>query len=97
MILPCARCGKQTPYFTETYDPDERRSMTVPLCEEHQRELVAMMMSYIAEGKPRHDCSGCPECMVLMSIHPARAVPDPNSETCTGCQHYWDYRQEGKA
>lgn len=51
MILPCARCGKQTPYFTETYDPDERRSMTVPLCEEHQRELVAMMMSYIAEGR----------------------------------------------
>ena len=46
----CPICGRPAPYFTDTYDPDERRSMTVPLCEEHQRQLVAMIMSYIAEG-----------------------------------------------
>lgn len=28
------------------------------------------------------DCSGCPECQVLMYCNPARCVPDANSDIC---------------
>ena len=46
-----------------------------------------MSMEQAAPTSPRRICEGCPECMVLMSVYPARGVPDPNSETCKTCEH----------
>ena len=37
--MKCEICGKEAPYFTETYDPMEKKSRTIYLCEEHQEKM----------------------------------------------------------
>ena len=37
--MRCEVCGKEAPYFTETYDPAEKKVRTIYLCEEHQEKL----------------------------------------------------------
>ena len=37
--MRCEICGKETPYFTETYDPMEKKSRTIYLCKEHQEKM----------------------------------------------------------
>ena len=57
--MKCEICGKEAPYFTETYDPMESKARTIYLCEEHQEKLykrivdcmLDMGSSYIRESK----------------------------------------------
>lgn len=37
--MRCEICGKEAPYFTETYDPMEGKVRTIYLCEEHQEKM----------------------------------------------------------
>ena len=37
--MKCEICGKEAPYFTETYDPMEGKVRTIYLCEEHQEKM----------------------------------------------------------
>lgn len=37
--MRCEICGKEAPYFTETYDPMEGKCRTIYLCEEHQEKM----------------------------------------------------------
>ena len=37
--MRCEFCGKNAPYFTETYDPMRKRVRTIYLCEEHQEKM----------------------------------------------------------
>jgi len=59
--MRCEICGKEAPYFTETYDPMEKKARTIYLCEEHQekmyRRIVDTMLNmgseYIIEYNTR--------------------------------------------
>jgi hypothetical protein len=37
--MRCEFCGKNAPFFTETYDPMRKRVRTIYLCEEHQEKM----------------------------------------------------------
>lgn len=37
--MRCEICGKEAPYFTETYDPMEGKVRTIYLCEGHQEKM----------------------------------------------------------
>ena len=37
--MKCEVCGEETPFFTETYDPEEKKSRTIYLCKEHQSKM----------------------------------------------------------
>ena len=52
--MRCEICGKEAPYFTETYDPMEGRQRTIYLCEEHQEKMymgIVDAMLYIMESE----------------------------------------------
>ena len=37
--MKCEICGKEAPYFTETYNPMEGKVRTIYLCEDHQEKM----------------------------------------------------------
>ena len=45
--MKCARCGKDAPYFTDSYDPVRKENITMYLCEEHQIEFTYKMAAYV--------------------------------------------------
>lgn len=52
--MRCEICGKEAPYFTETYDPMEGKVRTIYLCEEHQETMymrIVDAMLYLMESE----------------------------------------------
>ena len=57
--MKCEICGKEAPYSTKTYDPAEKKTRMIYLCEEHQEKLYMRIVdamldigsSYIRESE----------------------------------------------
>lgn len=45
--MKCARCGKDAPFFTDSYDPVRKENITMYLCEEHQIEFTYKMAAFV--------------------------------------------------
>lgn len=45
--MKCAKCGRlDAPFFTDTYDPEEKKGYTFYLCKKCQTELFGMLMDF---------------------------------------------------
>lgn len=45
--MKCARCGKDAPYFTDSYDPVKEENVTMYLCKDCQIEFTHKMAAFV--------------------------------------------------
>ena len=43
----CARCGKDAPFFTDSYDPVKEENVTMYLCKDYQIEFTHKMAAFV--------------------------------------------------
>lgn len=46
MKMKCAKCGRETPFFVETYDPNKGCRMTFYYCEKHLAKVNRKMQKF---------------------------------------------------
>lgn len=45
--MKCARCGKDAPFFTDSYDPVREENVTMYLCKDCQIEFTHKMAAFV--------------------------------------------------
>ena len=45
--MKCARCGKDAPFFTDSYDPVKGENLTMYLCKDCQIEFTHKMAAFV--------------------------------------------------